>query len=515
MPETFQLKPHSSASFTDFLTLCSHREGSPVVELKSQVQYLVGYLDKIGAKTILLESEYVDRDFLEDFAGYYVRCFEPYRRYCSRLHFFSFDFGREFLEKSIVDQHDSDRRAELRRNYLGFIVVKPLPETIIGRTCLVTYPENAERYFPITRKYDVDVFGISLTVDSLAFQEQDHEVAACATSALWSVFHASGKLFQHQIPSPFAITKIASELTPDDTRALPNEGLSTIQMANSIRDLRLEPLAINVEDPFLFKSALYAYTRGRIPVLLVVDLLERKAGGQLSSRGMHGVAVAGYSLPSGKAGKAREEQEFQIRAESIDRIYAHDDQIGPFSRLIINDDDLLLTSWKDEDGNIGNVFADPILLLVPLYHKIRVPFANVLDTVRVFDSILRALVHSKILRENIEWDIFIDNLRNLRGDIVASDELFESAKYELVTKNLSRFVWRAIARNQSDDRVLMEMVFDATALLQGPQFLTGIGYDSKFVNKLAVIAAEPDILALFPEDVIRGIFQWLRSAAIH
>ena len=58
-----------------------------------------------------------------------------------------------------------------------------------------------------------------LRVKSLSFQEQDHEVAACATSALWSIFHGTGKMFQHPILSPVEITKVAFEIMPLDTRA--------------------------------------------------------------------------------------------------------------------------------------------------------------------------------------------------------------------------------------------------------------------------------------------------------
>lgn len=46
------------------------------------------YFDHIGAKTIIVENDYIDRDFLEDYSGYYARCFHDYQRSCTRLHFF-------------------------------------------------------------------------------------------------------------------------------------------------------------------------------------------------------------------------------------------------------------------------------------------------------------------------------------------------------------------------------------------------------------------------------------------
>src|SRR5262249_17736969 len=98
----------------------------------------------------------------------------------------------------------------------------PLPRTIVGRTCLKTYPHDSRRDFPITRDYEANLFGMPLRVESLAFQEQDSVAAACATSALWSAFHGTGKQFQHPIPSPVEISKAATAHLPLDTRTFPN-----------------------------------------------------------------------------------------------------------------------------------------------------------------------------------------------------------------------------------------------------------------------------------------------------
>ena len=119
----------------------------------------------------------------------------------ARLHFF-----RDKLDsKVIAEAVNKDRKAidQLQSSYLGFIVVKPLPSTVIGRTCLVTYGnKDRERNFPTVQNYPVHILGIELNVSSLPFQEQDTDVAACATSALWSVFNSTGRIFQHSIPSP-------------------------------------------------------------------------------------------------------------------------------------------------------------------------------------------------------------------------------------------------------------------------------------------------------------------------
>ena len=67
------------------------------LEDKLHLVYFEEYFAALKAKTIVVETEYVDRDFLEDYAGYYVRCFTKYRRKCRRLHFFNLAFsGKDF-----------------------------------------------------------------------------------------------------------------------------------------------------------------------------------------------------------------------------------------------------------------------------------------------------------------------------------------------------------------------------------------------------------------------------------
>ena len=46
------------------------------VDNKIHKQYFSDYFAELDAKTIVLEYEYVDRDYLEDFSSYYVKCFQ-------------------------------------------------------------------------------------------------------------------------------------------------------------------------------------------------------------------------------------------------------------------------------------------------------------------------------------------------------------------------------------------------------------------------------------------------------
>ncbi len=71
-----------------------HSEASQsVIKGKLNSNYFRDYFDAVGVKTILVESPYIDHDYLDDFSAYYVKCFHPYKRFGTRLHFFGEKFA--------------------------------------------------------------------------------------------------------------------------------------------------------------------------------------------------------------------------------------------------------------------------------------------------------------------------------------------------------------------------------------------------------------------------------------
>lgn len=149
------------------------------IKRKSHFTYLKKYLVALNAKTIVIEDEYISKDFLHDYASYYSLCFHTYPKFCKRVHFFSLEFDESLFNKMLEGSNTS---IDIPGSYLGFIVVKPIPYTIIGFTLLKVYSNSpTTRQFWGAKKYDVHLFGRELTVESLAFQEQDNILAACAT----------------------------------------------------------------------------------------------------------------------------------------------------------------------------------------------------------------------------------------------------------------------------------------------------------------------------------------------
>lgn len=529
MGELFEVYSCTSDSLKSVL---SEKTKIPSGELdaKAHINYFADYFQAVKAKTFVVENEYVDHDYLEDHAEYYVRCFSEYKRKCSRLHFFKNSFSLGDFER-LLNGEDGPLSSELlQEEYLGFVVVKPLPKTIIGRTCLATYEHEGRRFFPITRAYSANLYGIDLVVkSSLAFQEQDTVVAACATSALWSVFQGTGKLFQHAIPSPSAITKTATEHITDGerTRAFPSKGLDVIEMARAIRSVDLEPYTVNVANEYLLKSTAYAYLRMGIPMIMGFPLFDVENIPN-EMMGKHAVALTGYSLPKGDPipfGPSG----FQLKAHKIDKLYAHDDQVGPFARMEFDGEPVsvdgqgglvalasLSTSWSwlKDSGNTGVARAVPEILLVPLYNKVRIPFGCVHDRIVEFNPLVReAFLQTKGTfqePDKYEWDIYLTTVNTFKSELAKTPNIDPATRRDTLTAGMPKYIWRATATYKTDK--VLDILFDATDLEQGAFLIKLIGYSPEFSAKLKEIAQEPFIEQAFRNSIAWSIIAWTRQS---
>ncbi len=484
------------------------------LEKETHLEYFFEYFNNLSCKTILIEEEYIDRDFLEDFALYYVRCFKDYKRKCRRLHFFSADFDTKDFVKHLKSS-DSEFEKKLKSNYIGFTVLKRLPQTIIGRTCLVSYPEEGGRFFTILENYSANLFGIDLKVRSLAFQEQDSVVAACATSALWSAFHKTGKMFQHSIPSPAIITKQASELTSHgmgEKRDFPNHGLTVEQMAYAVKKNSLEPLLFSTDDIFSIKANIFAYLNNSIPIILIFELYNSLDKSEI---GLHAVTITGYKMES-VIFDLHTNPVTIMKSNFISKIYVHDDQIGPFARMEFTDkvrdeegkkSPLLTTSWKDNKGNRGNVFAIPRALLIPVYHKIRIPlqfvYQSKVSRFMDFISLIKNFINddSKIL-----WSITLETTNSYKQKVTKFTGLGTSSRVAILTKSLPHYIW--IVSCSDGSTPFFDLVFDATDLEQADSLIDVVEYDLEVTDLIKKAVHTKDAIDPYLTRDSREIFQY-------
>lgn len=300
----------------------------------TQITYLGKYLQQLQCRTIVLESHYVDRDYIEDMALYYARSLRSPANYCQRLHFFTNAF-EEATWRQWVSDANAGRAAEvvreLQTHYIGFCVVRPLPGSPIGRTVLATLgPASGDgriRRFTALRDYSVHIAGMGLQISGLAFQQQDQGVSTCATTALWSSLHQVAPMEELQVPTPARITESASRYYLGEIgRWLPSGGLSISHICEATRAVGLAPLVIRGVSPDHDRAQLLGYSlSGFAPVLAIMPA----AGGE-----GHAVCVVGLKLGDPQPHPIAA-LHFREAATAVLGVYVHDDRLGPYAGATI------------------------------------------------------------------------------------------------------------------------------------------------------------------------------------
>ncbi len=444
------------------------------------IRYLSEYLTDIKTTTMLVENKYVDRDYLDDFTGYYAKCFQNYSKYCRRVHFFkqiradelAARFDRYLRNEASNEEFVSDVQA----NYNGFITVRPLPIKIIGRTVLRTYRNTItegedkprKRSIRCVRNYDVNLNGLSLTVSSLGFLEQDRVVAACATSALWSAFQKTSYQFGYHLPGLYEITSNATMYAPT-TRPIPSHGLTVGQICQAIRKANFEPelndvCVKNQAGNWIYKhpllAAAYGYLRAGLPVLLNVEI------GGLG----HALTLAGYRIKEKGPGfdelnllKERYPYVDKLKGSRIAYFYAHDDQIGPFCKLEVkeaysgnNGYVKLMGEWVDEKTK-KRIPIIPRGIIAPLYHKVRVPYLGMLIPAGRLSLLIRKLTMEDA---DLELDIFLSSVNEYKTEISTRSGIPPEVRKRVLELSHPRFFWRIRVFRRGVE--ICEMLADAT-----------------------------------------------------
>jgi hypothetical protein len=371
-------------------------------------------------------------------------------------------------------------------HYLGFVVARPLPQAIIGKTILRPYSSDRGRQYPCVRNYDANLFGIPLRIKSLAYQQQDTVLAACATVALWSCLHMTAELFGTACPRPATITRIANQVV-GDARPLPSRGLRLEQICHALRTFDLEAEVVHISEKVPLISLMRAYLCMGIPVLMLL------VAGNLG----HVVAVTGYRM-----------QDNMVRTEEvpggcipmlglcIDRFFAHDDAMGPFSKLLI----MGPGTRPNDNVKVPVVFESnhktapqgpplplyPVAVILPVYNKIRLTFLELQEWLERLHFVISSVWPDL---DGMMWEIELTMVNTYKTQQRNLGMRSQRVLEPLLLKPQPRFIWRSLLRS-ADKTAVLEILADATEVKDSVPF-----YDLEVFS-----AAHRDILVTELKD---------------
>jgi len=415
-----------------------------------QAQYLFNYVRDLKAKTVILEEQYFDKDYVVDYSKFYARSFTTHERFTKRLHFFSHSFSqKEFRE--VLENNNMQLSHIVRESYLGFVVVKPLVDArgnpLIGRTILKPYSPCTEQDSCnfVEGEYSASLYGIPLHVKSLPFQVQDIAVGACSTVALWVSLHPLYDLFGVPMQSPAEITERSASF-PIEYRSFPSSGLTREQMIVYIRSTGLDIESIDIESKIeseigecIVPDVIRAYIKAGLPIIATVELEKMK------NTYCHAVVISGYRCD---------------QTGVIKELYVHDDQIGPYNP-VVSDEGFI--EWKNRcvlkyDRKIVEK------LLVPVYPKIRLTFG------RIYEVYLRERKGS--LSKEFSTELYLTQVGAYKEFL---RNHFIQDKVKILTTSLPRFLW--IIWFHLNGTPVIDDVYDGTSVF--PKRLLTVRFHDK------------------------------------
>lgn len=330
--------PHSHAALKLFVA-----SNNPLLEFPESLQknYLLEYLEGLGLRTVLEEPQYFDRDWLSEYSAFYAVTSAGHGNLCRRLHFFSCELTQDQLFEFAGGNKLVS--CDLQDHYLGFLVLRPIPSAPFGRTVLRWYHDadaDLPRVTNTAREYTAHLLGQTLSITTLAWQQQDSAVSACATVALWSILHSSAFDAFHAIPTTADITHRANDRFFAGNRTFPSHGLNVEQLCGAIMAFNKSPEVVYGDEhggecfsPERFSNTVAAFTRSGYPVLMCGHW---QFG---DNRAAHAAVITGFrsALP-----EIRNLPDVTLQDSSVGIFYVHDDNIGAnvrFRRETLVDDD--------------------------------------------------------------------------------------------------------------------------------------------------------------------------------
>lgn len=242
--------------FKGFYTINST---SSLQNIKTEVS---GFINNLKDNLMfLLEYPYVDKLYRDTFYSYYSSKTIDYSRNCVRVSIFN---------PSVNDPNLFDTE-EIKKAYLGFIVLRPTPPKVIGRNVINPLAFISHDINICSLKINTTANYHKLLASGFPHSTQDGETITCAETTLWSIVEYFSNKYSNYSPLlPSEIHQILSHFSY--VRQIPSSGLAAAQLSFALKKIGFG-VKIYARQAFTseFEDILRIYVESGIPVIGVVQ----------------------------------------------------------------------------------------------------------------------------------------------------------------------------------------------------------------------------------------------------
>lgn len=383
--------------------------------------------------TFVIEAPYIDKVYRDSYYTYFSSKLGKYKRDCIRLSFFAGEVTEEMFR-------DSAAVTDLKKQYLGFIILRPLSPTIVGRSVVSPRAVNQSGLLIASTTFDATVSSIKMEVSGFPHSSQDTETMTCAETSIWALMEFFGyKYAEYKPVLPSKITQVLKDLSSE--RQVPSRGLNIQQMSFALKEFGFgtrvyEAKEFGDEFPRLFST----YIESGIPIIVAVD--NRENGGKI---GHAFLAIGHRKTGDGEIDSlhpAKEDNPY-ISKELIKRdirLYDHDDMIKDFVFIDDNNPAYCTNKFVSPTSHYSeNTWHDckVTYFIVPLYPKVYLEAFEsknfckqfLLDNLAIPDG------------EEIYLRHFLASSRSYKHYIAMESNLVEDIREMILEIEMPKFIW--------------------------------------------------------------------------
>ena len=429
-----------------------------------------------GVEWVLTEHPYIDRDFKNEHGALFTHQFRTIPNVCIRVHFF------------VREPHVPYR--DCADAYRGYMVLRPLPSAMIGRTVLPVPKRKiygATQLITTAAQFQPHLLDDTMSIYGTPFCEQDGMMMRCAQAALWVTTRVMYKKFRTELHFTNDINEAAVEGFRTAGRTFPLDGgLQIGEMVNALNHLGFYPQLIEGHRGLELSELLSVsvpYVTSGLPVILGLP--------------EHVVAAIGVLISSRKLSRGNHMDALQSFEDWVAGFVVHDDAAGPY-RIMPRQKwltkkkasalgTLLRVPGKIEESDTGDVDAALIPCIKEMWLSISdardqakrflfaAPFWNFVSdaTAGLYPKSLDALVAESGTPLVIRWRIVSSKLFK-EDAIPKGSELRE----RMGGVHMPRYVWlgelfwaRDMSRPVEEWQVCGEVIIDATSNQHYPSVL--------------------------------------------
>lgn len=453
-------------------------------------------LEQNGCTDVIIEEDYIDKDYLDEFSLFYSTTFKTYGRFCTRLHFFKGDLikslGISGGSGKIEDLTAVDRNT-LQNAYLGFMIIRPIEKNKLGRTVIRPYIKNDNEEFVLSRtSCEVNLHGINLIAKGMPFMHQDTQAGVCASASQWMLARYAHERFgfkRHTLPN---ITAFANRFL-NVSRPFPaTKGLNVCQIVSSLIQMDFAPIVYDKESKHSgseLEEIVYHYLESELPVILILNI-------------RHVCLVIGHDfMPQIKPRKKN--KRIKKNSDYIHHLIVHDDELGPYLRMpmknsnvknanFFNTEDpaLFRTSYTTPYSFSQNVSS----VIVPSFKKIYIESVIVENYVQniltgqnpLFTQLLQFIKDQTFLPSLLENQIIIRTFfiksNDYKEKIAKISALSLQIRQLYLNMKMPKFIWITeisspsylLSPNKYERKIIGEIICDSTTSPNLPHIFLSI-----------------------------------------